>query len=110
LLASEYCHAISVQHGFSLVRVIATEAELLTLAVQPLNQKKGLGRGLLEQTVALAVSLGAKKIFLEVAADNVPAIGLYTSSGFDVIGRRPRYYPRTNSTPIEALVMSRALS
>ncbi len=110
LLADKHCHAISDRHGFSLIRVIVDEAELLTLAVHPEQQKTGLGRSLLQQTIALATARGATKMFLEVAADNTPAIRLYVASGFAAVGNRPHYYARNNTAPVDALVMSRALT
>lgn len=110
LLASKHCHAITDRHGFSLIRVIVDEAELLTLAVHPEQQNKGLGRSLLQQTIALAATLGATKMFLEVATDNAPAIRLYAASGFAEVGNRPRYYGRSNTAPVDALVMSRVLA
>ena len=49
---------------------------------------------------------GAEEIFLEVRASNASAIGLYSSEGFETVGRRARYYVR----PIEdALVMRKSL-
>jgi ribosomal-protein-alanine N-acetyltransferase len=110
LLANKHCHAISDPHGFSLIRVIADEAELLTLAVHREKQNRGLGRTLLDQTIAAAATHGATKMFLEVAADNTPAICLYTSSGFATVGKRPQYYARSNAAPVDALVMARALT
>lgn len=110
LLANKHCHVTLDPHGFSLVRVVADEAELLTLAVHPTRQRKGLGGALLDKAVALAATHGATKMFLEVAADNTPAIRLYTSRRFAEVGNRPRYYARDNTAPADALVMARALT
>lgn len=110
LLANNNCHVFSDRYGFSLIRVVADEAELLTLAVHPEKQNGGLGRRLLDQTIAVASTHGAAEMFLEVAADNTPAIRLYTSSGFATVGKRPQYYARSNTAPVDALVMARALT
>lgn len=110
LLTKKHCHAISDSNGFSLIRVVADEAELLTLAVHPEKQNRGLGRTLLDKTIAMAATHGAAKMFLEVAADNTPAIRLYTSSGFATVGKRSQYYARSNAASVDALVMARALT
>lgn len=74
--------------GFILARMIVQECEILTFAVKPSFQGKGIGRLLLNcllQEVTVP-------IFLEVATDNLPAIGLYESVGFEVLTVRHNYY------------------
>ena len=51
----------------------------------------------------------ARKMFLEVAADNPAAIALYRKQGFAEIGRREGYFARANGQPATALVMARNL-
>ncbi len=48
-------------------------------------QRQGWGRQMLAQACALATEQGARRITLEVDTDNMAAIALYRSSGFDVI-------------------------
>jgi len=79
--------------GMILARAIADEAEVLTLAVDPAAQRRGIGRALLHQSLITTQQRGAQALFLEVAADNAPAQALYTALGFAVVGRRPGYYP-----------------
>ena len=78
--------------GFVLFRVAADEAEILTLAVHPDRQRRGVGRALLGAALASAASSGARSMFLEVAETNAPACRLYAAAGFTEVGRRPRYY------------------
>jgi ribosomal-protein-alanine N-acetyltransferase len=85
---------------FALVRVIADEAELLT---------QGLARALMQDWQIQAQSRGAKTCFLEVAADNTAAIGLYLSQGFAPCGRRSGYYARRNAASVDAIVMRKEL-
>ena len=47
--------------------------------------------------------------FLEVDADNVPAIKLYHRFGFVKVGERAGYYRRPDGKPATALVMRRNL-
>jgi len=92
--------------GFILARVAADEAEVLTLAVTPSSQSRGLGRRLLQAALDHARTHGAASMFLEVSPANVPALALYARAGFAPVGRRPRYYPGGG----DALVLRRAIS
>jgi ribosomal-protein-alanine N-acetyltransferase len=95
--------------GFILCRLMAGEAEVLTLAVRPDARRRGVGRTLLEAGLALCRATAAA-MFLEVAADNPGAIALYEGAGFDVVGRRAGYYGRPGAPSVDALVMRRALN
>jgi ribosomal-protein-alanine N-acetyltransferase len=80
--------------GFILSRVAADEAEVLTLAVAPELRRKGLGAALLARAAREARTGGAKRLLLEVAADNHPALSLYERAGFAKVGARKAYYDR----------------
>lgn len=80
--------------GFVLLRIAADEAEILTIAVDPHRRERGVGRKLIEAAAVVAVARGAAALFLEVAEDNAPALGLYEGTGFRTVGRRPGYYRR----------------
>lgn len=96
--------------GMILVRTIAGEAEILTVAVRPEARRAGVGRRLVEAALEAASSEAAEAVFLEVAEDNAPARRLYSRLGFEAVGRRPGYYPRPGSAPADALVLRRALN
>jgi ribosomal protein S18 acetylase RimI-like enzyme len=49
-------------------------------------RRKGIGRRLLNACLSLAVEYGLEKVELEVFSDNIPAIRLYESVGFNVEG------------------------
>jgi ribosomal-protein-alanine N-acetyltransferase len=91
------------QQGFLLARTSVDEIELLAIVVNPAVRRVGLGRALLAQLCAHAYSLAARKIFLEVAEDNHPALALYTQQGFLPIGRRERYYAGGQAASVLAL-------
>jgi ribosomal-protein-alanine N-acetyltransferase len=67
-------------------------ADVMTMAVAPAAQGRGLGRRLLEELVARAEADHAAYLMLEVRADNAPARALYGSRGFEVVNVRRRYY------------------
>ena len=105
LLAEE-----SALQGFVLVRTVADEAEILTLAVAPAFRRQGVGRALVEAAAQQASQRGARRFFLEVAEDNPAAIALYEETGFQAVGLRRAYYGRPNARSADALVLSRPLN
>ena len=101
---------VTRDHGFAIGRVIADEAELLTLAVDPNAQGKGHGRVCLRAFEEAVAEEGANGVFLEVSAKNTPAIGLYQSSGYVETGRRHNYYTAPDGSKSDALMMSKSLA
>lgn len=95
--------------GFALMRRTGDEAELLTLAVARRRRGQGVGRALMEAVFADFLRSAVDKVFLEVAADNDHAIGLYQKLGFTQISTRNAYYPKPDGTAATALVMRRDL-
>ena len=87
--------ASHVTHGFSLLRAVADEAELLLIAVAPEAQRSGVGRALIDHFVSHARGRGATRLHLEVREGN-DAIGLYRAAGFEIGGRRRNYYRGAN--------------
>lgn len=96
--------------GFILVRVIAGEAEILTLAVRPEARGRGWGLALVEAAIEAATAADAALLWLEVAADNEPALRLYRRAGFEPVSRRPGYYRRASGPRMDAVVMRRTLN
>ena len=91
--------------GMAICRVVADEAELLTLAVDPGHRRRGAARLLLDAVVEKTRSGGAESLFLEVGADNPGARALYDSLGFAVVGRRAGYYVRQGRPNANAFVL-----
>ncbi len=75
--------------GYAGIGLMGAEAEVHTLGVEPGHRGRGIGRALLHELLDAA---GRARVFLEVRTDNEPAIALYRSAGFEVVGIRPRYY------------------
>ena len=99
----------SNETAFLIGRVLVDTAELLTLATSPNQRRAGLARALLAQFLETARNNNATRAVLEVRADNVPAIALYESFDFEIIGRRKGYYRLGNTSFCDALVYGRAL-
>jgi ribosomal-protein-alanine N-acetyltransferase len=105
-LAQRLCFVTGDPRCFALVRVLADEAELLTLATDPEHQRRGLARAVMAGWMAEAGRRGAARAWLEVAADNAAAVALYAAMGFAVRGRRRGYYRRHGLPAVDALVMA----
>ncbi|MFZ4805855.1 MAG: GNAT family N-acetyltransferase [Hyphomicrobiaceae bacterium] len=95
--------------GFVVGRVVADEAEILTIGVAAPCQGRGIARDLLTAWMSEVRVAGVGNLFLEVADGNQPAIALYTGAGFRVTGRRPGYYHRRDGSLGDALMMMATL-
>jgi ribosomal-protein-alanine N-acetyltransferase len=95
--------------SFVLARAAAGEAEILTLGTAKLTRRNGLARALVRAAAAEAHTRGAKEIFLEVAADNAPALALYRALGFAQAGRRAAYYRGLDGASADALTLRAGL-
>jgi len=95
--------------AFILIRGAADESEILTLCTRPDSRRVGLARALVEAAGAEAHRRGARRMFLEVGADNLAAHDLYAQAGFAPVGRRPGYYIRNTGQAADAVILSAAL-
>ncbi len=78
--------------GMVVIWQILDEAHIATLAVHPDFRRQGIGENLLLNALDGALDRGAKHAMLEVRANNWAARKLYKGFGFEIVGRRPRYY------------------
>ena len=106
LLIQAGVFAVEAADGFILMRAVADEAEILTLAVRPAARRGGLGGRLVGEGVLAAAARGATRVFLEVADDNVAARALYERTGFVEAGRRPGYYAAADGGRRDALLLA----
>ena len=101
LLVAEEGDTVS---GLVAFRMIEDEAEILNLAVDSRQRRRGIGSRLMEEMIEACKAAGVKKIFLEVRESNIGARNFYSRMGFTEAGRRGRYYRQ----PVEdALVLVR---
>ncbi len=96
--------------GFSVSRMAADEAELLSIAVAGTYRGRGLSHTLLLTHLGHLAGRGIRTVFLEVEENNQPARRLYQRAGFSVVGRRERYYQQSGGEALNALLMRRDLS
>lgn len=81
--------ADGIVDGYAGLALLGSEAEVHNIAVRPSSQSSGIGRQLLRALLSVA---GSRRVLLEVRTDNAPAIALYESEGFTILGIRRRYY------------------
>jgi ribosomal-protein-alanine N-acetyltransferase len=71
---------------------VLDEAHIATIAVHPAFRRRGIARQLLTTAMDAAYTEGARIYHLEVRAGNLAAQKLYEALGFEIVGRRPKYY------------------
>jgi ribosomal-protein-alanine N-acetyltransferase len=81
-------------------RRTANQLHLLKIAVSPAWRRHGIATRLLERCFANSAKQGATSVHLEVRPSNTPAIELYLKLGFEVIGRRHKYYTETKEDAV----------
>ena len=93
LLARDVADGEGMLVGFASARLSVDEVDVIRLAVDADQRRRGTGRALLDGLVSWAEEVGAAAVVLEVRAGNVAAQQLYGAAGFTQDGRRPHYYP-----------------
>lgn len=81
--------------------VVDGDLQILKVGVDPAWRRYGIARVLLARVADDARNLGARTSSLEVRAGNAGAQALYAALGYEMLGRRPRYY----SDGEDALIM-----
>lgn len=98
------CEIIVSQNGFAVWRNVADEAEIITIGVAPDARRNGIASAMLVIIEKNIKNQGVKKIFLEVASNNIAGKKLYENNGYKVVGMRPKYYDG-----IDAILMAKDL-
>jgi [ribosomal protein S18]-alanine N-acetyltransferase len=92
--------------GFLVARQVASDVEVLNFAVWASLRRKGIGAALLRTALNWGDSLHSENVLLEVRESNSIALRFYNRHGFQVTGRRQRYY----AEPVEdALLLTAPL-
>tara|TARA_B100000700_G_C14292369_1_gene511052 strand:+ start:70 stop:525 length:456 start_codon:yes stop_codon:yes gene_type:complete len=78
--------------GFCSAWLVLEEMQITSIAVDPLHQRKGIGKYILSNLIKKSKSLEINRILLEVKDKNEPAKALYKSIGFKLIGNRSNFY------------------
>ncbi|MCL2369394.1 MAG: GNAT family N-acetyltransferase [Alphaproteobacteria bacterium] len=80
---------IASENGFIVWRCTGDECEIITIGVRPDARSTGIADAMIH---IMEKENTGKKIFLDVAADNIAAQKLYKKNGYKIIAVRPKYY------------------
>lgn len=91
--------------GFINFWILRPQVQLNTLAVGRAYLRRGAAAALLGKLLEYAAKSACREVDLEVNEHNAPAIALYSRLGFEVVGKRPKFYNNTDA----ALLLRKAL-
>ncbi|MDF7667654.1 ribosomal protein S18-alanine N-acetyltransferase [Orbaceae bacterium ESL0727] len=99
--------------GFCICHLVADEASLFNIAIDPAFRRQGLAKALLTSLINQLATQSShnpiKTIWLEVRASNQAAIHLYNSLGFNELTIRKNYYPAQGGKQEDAIIMAYTL-
>ena len=78
--------------GFAGAMLVADEAHVTNLLVDPAWRRRGIGFALMRSLIEAAVETGARHLTLEVRSRNEAARALYARVGLAPVGVRQGYY------------------
>ena len=79
-------------YGFAGFRTIFEEMEIMNIVTKADKRNQGFASNMLSYILRYAHNHEMEKINLEVNENNLPAIKLYKTYGFQVVGKRNAYY------------------
>jgi ribosomal-protein-alanine N-acetyltransferase len=85
---------------------ITRKGHVISIAVLPKHQQKGVGYALMQEATQAMESYKAKECYLEVRESNLPAVELYKKLGFEIARTIKNYYADGEN----AFVMAKQLS
>ncbi len=95
-------------YGFAIARTVFEETELLLLATDPEQRRKGIASALMQSLFDTLSTQKKHKIYLEMRDGNT-AQYFYKNLGFSQIGVRPNYYNGINGAKFDALTLGKEL-
>lgn len=78
--------------GMIVVWLILDEAHIATIAVDHSYRRQGIAQHLIAESLRRLIPRGMQIATLEVRVSNLAAQNLYKKFGFEIVGRRVRYY------------------
>ena len=86
--------------------MLVDELHIATIATHPDYRRQGIGSKLLLHTLLKAMDEGAQSSFLEVRESNLAAQEMYRKFGYEMVGRRRRYYRDNDEDAILMILKS----
>lgn len=76
---------------------------VITIDVRPEWRSHGVGHALMQMLEEIFAHHGVRRMRLEAAVNNFPALQFYKKHGYQVVKRLPRYYPG----PLDGLLLEK---
>jgi [ribosomal protein S18]-alanine N-acetyltransferase len=86
--------------GMIVAWLLVDEAHVATIATHPNYRRQGIAKKLLAHALRYMSKEGAVTSFLEVRESNTAAREMYHKFGYEIVGRRKRYYKDTDEDAI----------
>ncbi|HCC47265.1 MAG TPA: hypothetical protein DEQ38_03990 [Elusimicrobia bacterium] len=83
--------------GFINFWILRPQVQLNTLAVGRAALRGGVASALLGKLFEYAAKSACREVDLEVNEHNAPALALYRRHGFEMVGKRPKFYNNTDA-------------
>lgn len=83
--------------GFINFWILRPQVQLNTLAVDKAFLRRGAASALLGKLLEYAAKNLCREVDLEVNEHNAAAIALYLARGFELVGKRPKFYNNTDA-------------
>jgi len=91
--------------GFINFWILKPQIQLNSIVVSAKARRAGAATALIGKLAEYAVKNACAEVDLEVNEHNAPAIALYGKLGFEVVGRRPKFYNNSDA----AVLMRKAM-
>ena len=98
--------ADGVVAGYVGSQTVLYSADMMNLAVSQDFRRQGIAEQLVNSLTEALAEKGVKTLLLEVRISNEPAKQLYQKLGFEIVGKRPRYYEKPRE---DALILRKEL-
>jgi ribosomal-protein-alanine N-acetyltransferase len=108
LQEKEYVLALVLENegrivGYLIAYLVADEVHIANIGTAPDQQRRGLGKAMMQNLLDQAQKNGFTLAHLEVRRTNRAAISLYEKLGFHIVGVRKNYYEHEKE---DALLMT----
>ncbi len=88
---------------------ITKKGHVISVAVMPSHQRKGIGYALIREAMQAMVNYNAKECYLEVRESNLFALHLYKKLGFETARTLRNYYADGEAAFVLAIHLSRSI-
>ncbi|UOQ69197.1 GNAT family N-acetyltransferase [Hymenobacter volaticus] len=93
-------HVNGQAQGICLLEPRGEHGEIVSIAVEPSYQGRGLGRALLRHVTAQSRQLGLQQLLIKTGNSGIGQIALYQQEGFELVGLNLNYFLHAYPQPI----------